>query len=72
MRVIYNLLWVIFFLVLPVLSHAYVGPGLGLSAIGSILAFIGAIFLLIIGSLWYPIKRLLKGKLFESFRKIGR
>ena len=72
MRIIYNLMWAIFFLALPSLSHAYVGPGMGLSAIGSIVAFIGAIFLLIIGFLWYPIKRLLKGKLFESFRKMGR
>jgi hypothetical protein len=44
----------------PELLHAYVGPGVGLSAIGSVLAFIGAIFLLIVGFLWYPIKRLLK------------
>jgi len=44
------------------LSHAYVGPGAGLSAIGSVLAFIGAIFLLIVGFLWYPIKRLIKKK----------
>ena len=46
----------------PGLLHAYVGPGVGLSAIGSVLAFIGAIFLLIVGFLWYPIKRLLKRK----------
>lgn len=44
----------------PNLLHAYVGPGVGLSAIGSVLAFIGAVFLLIVGFLWYPIKRLLK------------
>lgn len=46
----------------PNLLHAYVGPGVGLSAIGSVLAFIGAVFLLIAGFLWYPIKRLLKRK----------
>jgi len=44
------------------LAYAYVGPGAGLSAIGSVLALIGAIFMLIIGFLWYPIKRLLKKK----------
>lgn len=48
--------------VLPGLVQAYVGPGVGLSAIGSVLAFIGAVFLLIVGFLWYPIKRLLKRK----------
>ncbi len=47
---------------LSVCAQAYVGPGAGLSAIGSILAFLGALFLLIVGFLWYPIKRLLKGK----------
>ena len=46
----------------PNLLHAYVGPGVGLSAIGSVLAFIGAVFLLIVGFLWYPIKRLIKRK----------
>ena len=45
---------------LPGLAQAYVGPGVGLSALGSVLAFIGAVFLLIVGFLWYPIKRLLK------------
>lgn len=44
----------------PCLSHAYVGPGAGLSAIGSVLALIGAILLLILGFVWYPVKRLLK------------
>ncbi len=41
-------------------SSAYVGPGAGLSALGSLLALIGAIILAIVGFLWYPIKRLLK------------
>lgn len=50
----------VFMVAAPELLHAYVGPGVGLSAIGSVLAFIGAIFLLIVGFLWYPIKRLLK------------
>ena len=47
-------------LLTPCLSHAYVGPGAGLSAIGSVLALIGATLLLIVGFVWYPIKRLLK------------
>ena len=38
--------------------HAYVGPGAGLSAIGSVLAFIGGAFMLVLGFAWYPIKRL--------------
>jgi len=40
-------------------SHAYVGPGAGLSAIGSVLSFVVVILLLIIGLLWYPLKRII-------------
>jgi hypothetical protein len=40
-------------------ASAYLGPGAGLSAIGSILALIAAILLIAVGFLWYPIKRLL-------------
>jgi protein-S-isoprenylcysteine O-methyltransferase Ste14 len=42
------------------LAHAYVGPGAGLSAIGSVLVFIGACLLVLVGFVWYPVKRLLK------------
>lgn len=38
----------------------YVGPGIGMSALGVLLALIGGIFLAILGFIWYPIKRLLK------------
>jgi len=41
-------------------AHAYVGPGAGLSAIGVVVALIGALFLMIAGFVWYPVKRLLK------------
>ena len=46
----------------PVPVWAYVGPGAGLTVIGAALAFIGAIFLAIVGVIWYPIKRLLRGR----------
>ncbi len=54
-----------FFLVSVILlmaqvSFAYVGPGAGLSAIGSALALIGALLLGIVGFFWYPIKRLVR------------
>lgn len=42
-------------------AAAYVGPGAGLSVIGSAFAFLGVIFLLVLGFLWYPFKRLLAG-----------
>ena len=37
---------------------AYVGPGAGLSALGSIVAFLGVVLLMIVGFVWYPVKRL--------------
>ncbi len=40
-------------------AMAYVGPGAGLSAIGSILAFLGVVFLIIVGFFWYPFKRMI-------------
>jgi len=47
-------------LLVPCQAHAYLGPGAGLSAVGSVLALIGATLLLVVGFVWYPIKRLLK------------
>ena len=41
--------------------HAYIGPGAGLGAIGAALAIGIAVILLIVGFVWYPVKRLLKG-----------
>ena len=45
---------------LPLPAYAYVGPGAGLSAIGSVFAVIAAVFMGVVGFVWYPIKRLLK------------
>jgi len=42
----------------PQLALAYIGPGAGLTAIGTVIALIGAVFLAIVGFIWYPIKRL--------------
>jgi hypothetical protein len=39
-------------------AAAYIGPGSGLTAIGSLLALVAAVLLGIIGFIWYPIKRL--------------
>jgi pilus assembly protein TadC len=44
--------------VLP--SHAYIGPGAGISAIGSLVALVGAILLAIVGFVWYPFKRMMR------------
>ena len=39
-------------------AQAYVGPGSGLSALGALLAMLGAIGFAIVGLIWYPFKRL--------------
>ena len=41
----------------PVVAFGYVGPGAGLSAIGTVLALIGAVLLALFGFIWYPVKR---------------
>ena len=41
----------------PVTAFAYVGPGAGMTAIGTGLALIAALFLAIVGFIWYPLKR---------------
>lgn len=41
-------------------AAAYIGPGAGLGAIGTVIAVLGAILLMIVGFVWYPIKRMLK------------
>jgi hypothetical protein len=39
-------------------AEAYIGPGAGLSVIGTAVAFVGALVFAIIGFVWYPLKRL--------------
>lgn len=41
-------------------AHAYIGPGAGLGALFTLIAIILGGFLLIVGFLWYPIKRALR------------
>ena len=47
------------FLLLSGNAAAYIGPGASISAIGTVIALIGAVLLGILGFVWYPIKRLL-------------
>ena len=56
-------LWLVAVAVLsPTAALAYVGPGLGLGAILSFLALVGGVLLAILGFIWYPVKRLLRGR----------
>jgi hypothetical protein len=52
----------VFLMFSTVAAHAYVGPGLGLGAIGAILGALLAVIMSIAGVVWYPVKRLLKKK----------
>ncbi len=49
-------------LFLPTTVFAYIGPGAGLSVIGTVLALIAAFFLAIVGFVWYPVRRMLRRK----------
>jgi len=57
----------IFILVmLPTAAYAYIGPGPGITAIGSALALVGAVLLGIVGFIWYPLRRLLRSRKAEA------
>ncbi len=60
----YRLILFVFLLVpgtmlLPDAALAYVGPGVGLSAIGTLVAVAAVVILAIVGLLWHPVKRML-------------
>ena len=54
----FQLLLVIFTL-LPTPAFAYIGPGAGLGAIATFIAIVLGVILLIVGFVWYPLKRIL-------------
>jgi len=41
-------------------AYAYIGPGLGAGALATVLGVLLAILMLIVGILWYPLKRLIR------------
>lgn len=43
-------------------SHAYIGPGLGLGAIGAALGVLFTLFLAAFAVIWYPIKKWFQGR----------
>lgn len=43
-------------------AYAYMGPGGGISAIGSLIALVSAVLLAIVGFIWYPVKRFLRSR----------
>ena len=51
-----------FLFLIPLSSHAYIGPGMGGGVIAITFGFIAAFFLALFGILYYPIKRALKNR----------
>ena len=47
-------------LLVPAFAFAYIGPGTGLSAIGSLLALLATVMVVIFGFVWYPLKRVMR------------
>lgn len=43
-------------------AYAYIGPGAGAGTIAIVLGVLASIFLAFVAILWYPIKRLFKGR----------
>ena len=55
--------WVV---LVPVLAHAYIGPGVGIGAIAVTITLFFGFLLLLVGLVWFPLKRLLKSKKAKS------
>jgi hypothetical protein len=41
-------------------AHAYIGPGVGAGVVATVLGVVSSIFLLLVGIVYYPIKRTVK------------
>ncbi len=63
--------WAIPMILLPIAAQAYVGPGAGLGAIAVTIAVLLGILLLLVGFLWYPLKRMLRKRKDPSQSEIG-
>jgi len=44
----------------PACAVAYVGPGLGAGALAAVLGVAGGLVMLVVGVVWYPIKRIIR------------
>ena len=48
--------------IVPAPALAYIGPGAGLGAVTVTIALVLGVLLLVVGLVWYPLKRVLKVK----------
>ena len=44
----------------PVAAQAYVGPGMGVGAAAAVLGVLAGVLLLVIGLIWYPLRRVIR------------
>jgi hypothetical protein len=58
-KVVWSLLVLSGWLTMARPVEAYIGPGAGISVLGTAVAFVGAVFFALVGFVWYPLKRLL-------------
>lgn len=49
---------IIFLGLLPNLAYAYAGPGMALSGIIAVIGVLAGVLLVLVGFIWYPLKRL--------------
>ncbi|MDD2719978.1 MAG: hypothetical protein PHH47_01550 [Gallionella sp.] len=59
----HNLLLCLFsllFMVYPPVASAYIGPGLGAGAVTVVLGIVSGLLMLVVGVVWYPLKKLIR------------
>jgi len=44
----------------PLSAQAYIGPGMGAGVVATVLGILAGILMLVVGIVWYPIKKLYK------------
>ena len=47
-------------IIYPSIASAYIGPGLGAGALASVVGILAGFLMLVVGVVWYPIKRVIK------------
>lgn len=50
----------VWFLSYTPIASAYIGPGLGAGAVTVVLGIVSGLLMLIVGVVWYPIKKLIR------------
>lgn len=59
-------------LTISAVAEAYVGPGLGVGVIGAIIGLLTAILLAVVGTVWYPVKRMLRARSAQQDERLAQ